>query len=318
MEVIFRRLKARWGHLNKRRTGQYLGMVIDDPLDPLTNLRFADDVLLVACSRGDVCKMITDLAREAAKYGLKLHMGKTKALTNVMLRRPSYITCCEQQIQVLDASQSERYLGRKLSTDEYHDTELSNRIACGWACFFKFKDALCGRGLPLGDRLKLFEACVTPCILYACSTWTMTLEREHLLNRTRRRMLRWMTRVARHPEEDWIDFITRATHSSEELAASHGLTNWIVTQRQRKWQFAGKVAAQIDGRWTHRLLAWRPWFRCWPRRSVGRPVRRWADDIVSFAGGDWIGEAARGVLWQASLLGFVDAEGLIWRNHAYH
>ena len=40
-------------------------MVIDDPLDPLTNLRFADDVLLIACSKGDVIKMISDLGREA-------------------------------------------------------------------------------------------------------------------------------------------------------------------------------------------------------------------------------------------------------------
>jgi hypothetical protein len=317
MEVVFRRLKARWNQLNKRRSGQYFGMVIDDPLDPLTNLRFADDVLLVACSRGDVGKMIADLAREAGKFGLKLHMGKTRVLTNCGLNRPAHITCCGQQIQVLDASQSERYLGRKLSTDDYHDTELANRVASGWACFFKFKDALCNRGLPLRDRLKLFESCVAPCVLYACCTWTLTLEREDLLNKTRRRMLRWMTRVARQPEEDWVDFITRATHLSEELAASHGSKNWITTHRQRKWQFAGKAATHVDGRWTHRLLAWRPWFRCWPKRSVGHPVRRWSDDIVTFAGGDWIDEAARDGMWQASLTGFIDAEGLIWRNRAY-
>ena len=94
MEVIFRRLKTRWSHLNKRRSGQYFGMVIDDPVDPLTNLRFADDVLLVACSRTDVSKMITDLALEAAKYGLRLHMGKTKVLTDCLSKRPSSITCC--------------------------------------------------------------------------------------------------------------------------------------------------------------------------------------------------------------------------------
>jgi len=126
-----------------------------------------------------------------------------------------------------------------------------------------------------------------------------------------------MTRVARQPEEDWVDFITRATHLSEELAASHGSKNWITTHRQRKWQFAGKAATHVDGRWTHRLLAWRPWFRCWPKRSVGHPVRRWSDDIMTFAGGDWIDEAARDGMWQASLTGFIDAEGLIWRNRAY-
>ena len=317
MEVIFRRLKTRWSHLNKRRSGQYFGMVIDDPVDPLTNLRFADDVLLVACSRTDVSKMITDLALEAAKYGLRLHMGKTKVLTNCLSNRPSSITCCTQQIQVLDPSQAERYLGRKLSMDSYHDTEIANRVASAWACFFKLKHALCNRGLRLSDRLKLFDSSVTPCALYACSTWTMTQEREHLLNKTRRRMLRWMTRVARKGDEDWVDYITRATHCSEELAASHGLTNWVLAQRKRKWQFAGRTAAQTDGRWTRRLLSWRPWFRCWPRRRVGHPFRRWSDDITTFAGDGWIDEAVRNGLWHTALPGFVDAEGLIWRSHAF-
>ena len=31
-------------------------------------------------------------------------------------------------------------MGRQLSTDSYHDTELANRVASGWACFFKLKD----------------------------------------------------------------------------------------------------------------------------------------------------------------------------------
>ena len=60
MEVVFRTLKRRWSSLDDRRVGDFYGMVIDDPLDPLTNLRFADDVLLVASSTGDVRKMIYD------------------------------------------------------------------------------------------------------------------------------------------------------------------------------------------------------------------------------------------------------------------
>ena len=70
------------GALEPEENGAYFGMVVDDPKDPLTNLRFADDVILVATSRSDVSKMIADLSSEAGKYGLSLHMGKTKILTN--------------------------------------------------------------------------------------------------------------------------------------------------------------------------------------------------------------------------------------------
>ena len=151
--------------------------------------------------------------------------------------------------------------------------------------------------LHLRDRIKLFESSVVPCVLYACSTWTMTTEREARLNTTRRRMLRWMIRIPRTHAEDWVDYITRATHSSEELAASHGSRNWVLTQRTRKWQFAGKAAAQQDGRWTHRLLAWKPWFRCLPTRDVGRPCTRWEDDMVQLAGGNWANAAHDHNLW---------------------
>ena len=76
MEVIFRRLKKRWNDLNLRRIGSYYGVVLDDPQDPLTNLRFADDVMLVASSRADARKMTADVQREASAFGLKMHTGK--------------------------------------------------------------------------------------------------------------------------------------------------------------------------------------------------------------------------------------------------
>ena len=64
-------------------------MVADDLLDPLTNIRFADDVLIVVTSRPDVKKMIADVRREALTFGLKMHAGKTKILTTYRSHRQS-------------------------------------------------------------------------------------------------------------------------------------------------------------------------------------------------------------------------------------
>ena len=50
MEQCFRSLKKRWTSANRRKSGQYFGIVIDDPESPLSNLRFADDILLFADS----------------------------------------------------------------------------------------------------------------------------------------------------------------------------------------------------------------------------------------------------------------------------
>ncbi len=60
MEACFRVLKTRWNNLNRRRVRQYYVIVIDLPDDPLTKLRFADDVLLVALSKQDAVQKSLD------------------------------------------------------------------------------------------------------------------------------------------------------------------------------------------------------------------------------------------------------------------
>ena len=73
--------------MNRRRIGQFYGIVIDSPWGPLTNLRFADDVLLIAASKQDVAKMLCDLQREASNYGLAIHRGKNENI--VIQSRPA-------------------------------------------------------------------------------------------------------------------------------------------------------------------------------------------------------------------------------------
>ena len=50
--------------------------------DCLTNLRFADDVLLFASSKKQRLKMLCDFKNSTEKVGLKIHPEKTKILSN--------------------------------------------------------------------------------------------------------------------------------------------------------------------------------------------------------------------------------------------
>ena len=71
-----------------------------------------------------------------------------------------------------------------------HEVELENRIRAGWAAFHKNKAELCSKFYCLVDRLRLFDAVVTPVVLYACSTWALKKSREKKLHTEWRRMLR--------------------------------------------------------------------------------------------------------------------------------
>ena len=154
--------------------------------------------------------------------------------------------------------------------------------------------------------VKLFEAVVTPCVLYVCGTWTMTAACEQVLRTTRRKMLRWMVRIARKRDEDWVEYIWRAIHQTERLAADHAAVDWVDVQRQRKWKLARKTARHSDSRWSTRLLYWQPWFRMSPKRKVGRPKKLWDDDLAQLAGGAWPHEAKDATFWKTSETGYVD------------
>ena len=63
----------------KKGMGIYLS---DNDHDCLTNMRFADDVLLFASSKEQLQKMLCEFKRRTEKVGLRIHPEKTKILSN--------------------------------------------------------------------------------------------------------------------------------------------------------------------------------------------------------------------------------------------
>ena len=165
-------------------------MLIDSATDPLLDLRFADDILLVSQSRSDAAKMVRDLANEACKFGLKLHPGKTKLLTNAHVETGENVKIDGLELNVLSEGEHEKYLGKKLCMGSFHESEVRNRIAAGWASFNRFRDEFCGKHYCLRDKLRLFESTVTQRVLYGSASWTLTGSLEKELRVARRRMLR--------------------------------------------------------------------------------------------------------------------------------
>ena len=111
-------------------------------------------------------------------------------------------------VEVLDEKAAEKYLGRKLCFEDGQETEFKNRFAAAWAAFHRHKGELCNKFYCLRDRVKLFDAVVSPVVLYACSTWTLTKRMETKLQVERRRVLRYVFRIFRrrapNEEEEWV------------------------------------------------------------------------------------------------------------------
>ena len=160
----------------------------------MTNLRFADDVLVIGRSLSQISHMLELIYLEGKICGLQLHPDKTKIIssTNRTQGRPKsrYISIGDMRIEVLPRDSSIKYLGRQINFGTLHEDELGFRLRAGWAKFAQHKQELISRHYSLNDRLRLFESIITPTVLYGSECWTMTKVMERALQRTQRRMLR--------------------------------------------------------------------------------------------------------------------------------
>ena len=80
-----------------------------------------------------------------------------------------------------------------------------------------------------------------------------------------------------------MDWIQRVTRTAVKELKRFGLKKWVYEQRQRKIDWAQKVAKMDDHRWAKALLLWQPD----GTRKIGHPKLRWDDCFAElFAGPD--------------------------------
>ena len=134
-----------------------------------------------------------------------------------------------------------------------------------------------------------------PVVLYGCETWSLTLREEPRLRVFENRVL---TRVF-GPKRDEATEEWRKLHN-EELSDLYSLPN-IVRVVKSRMRWAGHVARMGEGRSVHRVLVGKPE----GKRPLGRPRRRWEDnikmDLQEMAGscGDWMELAQDRDRWRA-------------------
>ena len=84
--------------------------------DCLTNLRFADDVLLFSTSLGKLRYMLYDFKISTEAVGLGIHPDKTKILSNQDKTKA-------KEIEILGKTASARYLGQKITSEDQETEE---------------------------------------------------------------------------------------------------------------------------------------------------------------------------------------------------
>ena len=84
-----------------------------DESDCLTNLRFANDVLLFSTSMVQFQKLMCDFKQSTESVGLKIHPDKTKILSNQSTNKRKEVEINNMKVEILLVWESAKYLGQK-------------------------------------------------------------------------------------------------------------------------------------------------------------------------------------------------------------
>jgi hypothetical protein len=137
-------------------------------------------------------------------------------------------------------------------------------------------------------NLRIYKTIILPVVLYGCEAWSLTLREEHRLRVFENRVLRSIFGTKR----DEVTGEWRKLHN-EELRDLYSSPSIIRIIKSRRMRWADHVARMGEKRNAYRLLVGNPE----GKRPMGRPRRRWVDNIrmdlgeAGWGDVDWIGLA---------------------------
>ena len=179
-------------------------------------------------------------------------------------------------------------LGTKLALCSMISAEMQHRISCSWNKFYALKKVLLHKDAPLLRRLRAFDTTIGSSLLWCCESWYLRTDERRLLQTARNSMLRRIVGVKRHPDDDWIAWVQRATRRARQFAESAGVRCWLEHYEAAKRKFATKLAHGDMMCWAWHVAVWRDqvWqhvidetCKRFARRSRPGPWTRWETDL---------------------------------------
>ncbi|KAJ4447183.1 hypothetical protein ANN_09184 [Periplaneta americana] len=188
-----------------------------------------------------------------------------------------------------------KYLGATVTNINDTREEIKHRINMGNACYYSVEKLLSSSLLSKNLKVRIYKTVILPVLLYGCETWTLTLREEHRLRVFENKVLRKIFGAKR----DEVTGEWRKLHNTE-LHALYSSPDIIRNLKSRRLRWAGHVARMGESRNAYRVLVGRPE----GKRPLGRPRRRWEDNIkmdlreVGYDDRDWLNLAQDRDRWR--------------------
>ena len=215
---------------------------------PLLDLRFADDLPLFAASKEELIFMLGELIGALQEVGLVLNASKTFVLTTEAQPPTSLRLQNGAEVSVLPRHGGHKWLGYFPTTKKYKKCTRTD-FGCGTSfasvarAWFVHKWMLCDKNIPLGLRLKFFNAVITPVTCFAAGHRTLYPRDVRRYDIEMRNMLRRMI-----PPPVGIDWsapwheILHSWHARIDTAVHQfAFLPWSAVVTIKCWKFAAYI-----------------------------------------------------------------------------
>ena len=126
----------------------------------INNLRYADDITLMAESKDKLKSFLMKVKEESEKVGLKLNIQKTKIMAS------SPITSWEIDGETMETVRDFIFLGSKITADGDCSHEIKRRLLLGGKAMTNLDCILKSRDITLPTKICLVKAMVFPVVMY--------------------------------------------------------------------------------------------------------------------------------------------------------
>ena len=228
----------------------------------ISNLKFADDIALIAESSTDLQSLLDRVDAESNRFGLTVSKEKTEAqcippedqplLTNI-----GGVTLKQTKDFV--------YLGGKISDTVGSGADVERRIGLAMGVARSMAEIWKAKDIMTSTKVRLYNTLVLSVLLYNAETWTMTEELRRKLLVFEMTVLRRIAGVTRWDR-------CRNADIREKLGIGRDIVNRV---RAKRLSYFGHVVRMQPARTPNILL----YGRVHGRRPVGRPKKRWLDNI---------------------------------------
>ena len=125
----------------------------------INNLRYADDITLLAESEEELKSLLMKVKEESEKVGLKLNIQKTKIMAN------GPITSWETDGETVETVSDFIFWGSKITADGDCSREIKRRLLLGRKVMTNLDSIFKSRDITLPTKVRLVKAMVFPVVI---------------------------------------------------------------------------------------------------------------------------------------------------------